>query len=237
MIIDRLHYEIKARFNKLNSNHYQDFYPAELDDSINKAQDDLVEMFYSGNNSKEYKIGFEVTQQRTDMLSNLVVNSSIVPTLVTTNQYRMALPTDYKHFINGRVIMQGCSNPFTLYIVTHNDLTQKMIDVNHKPSKTWGRCLGVFRSDGLHIYSDGVVTSVEFTYIKKPRQVFISGYDTLEFLAGISGSPSSASPQQQCELNEQCHDILVEMTVQYLSRVFENNNKVLLQKEHIINKI
>ena len=59
MTIDRIHQEIKARWNKLNSNHKPDFSPAYLDDCINKSQEDFVDIFYSGNNSKQYKFGFE----------------------------------------------------------------------------------------------------------------------------------------------------------------------------------
>jgi len=87
MTIERLHQEIKFRWNKLNSNHKKDLPGAYLDDALNKATDDFIEIFYSGNNSKEYKFGFEVIQQRIDMLQTLVVELPYSVANLDVNKY------------------------------------------------------------------------------------------------------------------------------------------------------
>ncbi len=235
MIIERLHLEIKTRYNKLNSNHKKDFPPAILDDAINKAQDDYLEIFYSGNNTKEYKLGFEVTQQRMDMLKSLVTRQSPTLSLISTNQYSVDLSTltpKYKHFLRAKLKQDNC--PSLLEIVRLNDLDFKLDDANVKPSKLWNRAIGCFSNNKLIIYTDGVATNLELEYLKVPRNVFIGGYNTLEYTAGDLTAYNSASPKVTSELDH--HDLLVDMTVQYLSRVIEDNSKFQLQKELILNK-
>lgn len=239
MIISRMHYEIKFRWNKMNSNHKIDFPKEELDDAINKASDDYVEIFYSGNNSKEYKLGFEVTQQRVDMLSSLVIpDQAISPTVVTANKlYKVdlsVLDPKYKHFIRGSVISPGCSKAIPITIVRHNDLDYKLRDENQKPNLKWNRCLGLFKTDGLYLYSDYVISNVFIEYVSVPVKVFSGGYDSLEYLAGDTSAYNIASPIVDSNIPE--HDLLVDMTVQYLSRTLEDTNKFTLLKEQILSK-
>lgn len=240
MDISRIHYETKFRFNKLNSNHKGDLFPEQIDDAINKVSDDYVEIFYSGNATKEYKLGFEVTQQRVDMLSSLVVpEKSISPTLVRTNVYKVALNNltpKYRHFLRGWVIPTGCDSiPIT--IVRHNDLDKKLIDLNQKPSLAWNRCLAVFKNDGLYLYTDYAITSVVIEYLTNPVKVFSGGYDSLEYINGDTSAYKVADPKVQSNLPEQYHDLLVDMIVQYLARTLEDTNKFNLLKEQVQSKV
>ena len=229
MVIQRLHHEIKFRFNKLNSNHKEDFWPQHIDDAINKATDDYIEIFYSGRLNKPYQLGFDVTQQRMDMLNNLVISSVVTPTLVTTNKYSITLPVTYKHFVRGTT---NCGIPIT--IVRHNDLDQKLHDENTKPSKKWNRALGVFQDNKLFIYTDGTISTVEITYIKQPVKVFFGGYDTYEFTLGDTTAYSTLTPPVNSEISN--HDILADMTVQYLSGIIEDNYRTQVIEKNIINK-
>lgn len=240
MVISRMHYEIKVRYNKLNSNHKPDLLPAQLDDAINKASDDYLEIFYSGNNTKEYRLGFEVTQQRSDMLSPLVIpEKQLTPTLVRTNLYKVSttITPSYRHFLRGWVIATGCSYRIPITIVRHNDLDKMLIDENQKPSLKWKRCLGVFKNDGLYLYTDYTITSVFIEYLTSPVKVFSGGYDSLEYLQGNTSAYKIGDPIVHSNLPEPFHDLLVDMTVQYLARILEDTNKLSLQKEGILSKI
>ena len=242
MVISRMHYEIKFRYNKLNSNHKEDFFPQELDDAINKVTDDYVEIFYSGNSYKEYKFGFEVTQQRMDMLSTLVVpEKTVSPTLVRTNLYKIATSTlvpSYRHYLNsGWVIAEGCSDRIPITIIRHNDLNKKLLDDYQNPSLQWRRCLGVFKSDGLYLYTDYVITSVIIEYLKNPVKVYSGGYDSLEYIQGDTSAYHTGDPIVNSDLPVQYHDILVDMVVQYLSRLHEDTNKFNLSKEQVLSKV
>lgn len=133
MTIDRIHQEIKFRWNKINSNHKKDFPSAFIDDAVNKSIDDFVEIFYSGNNSKEYKFGFEVTQQRTDMLQSLIVpETTYNATLVSTNRYTVNLLTfspKYRHFLRAYVNPVECpTKRIPVSLVRINDLETKLAE-------------------------------------------------------------------------------------------------------------
>lgn len=235
MIIERLHLEILSRYNKLNANHHKKFSAHILDDAINKAQDDYVEIFYSGNNTKEYKLGFEITQQRMDMLRSLVVRRTPTPTLISTNKYSVDLSTltpKYKHYIRCTLKQDGCNS--VLDIVRLNDLDFKLADFNTKPSKLWGRSVGVFSDNKIIIYSDGAVTDIELEYLKIPRNVFFGTYDTVEYTAGDTTAPNTGDPKVTTEID--FPEILIDMTVQHLSRVIQDESKFQFQKELVINK-
>lgn len=243
MTIERIHQEIKFRWNKLNSNHKKDFFPGTLDDIVNKATDDYVEIFYSGNNSKEYKFGFEVTQQRIDMLQSLVVPLVAHPaTLVSTDFYRVnisSLVPKYRHFLRAYVVPVECpTKKIPVAITRINDLDTKLADANTQPSLVWNRCLGSFKNNNLELYTKGyTITEVKIEYLRNPIKVFSGGYDSLEFINGDTTSYKIGDPTVTSDLPEQHHDLLVDMAVAYIARALEDVNKLNLQKEQILNKV
>ena len=243
MTIDRIHYEFKFRWSKVNSNHKKDFPSAQIDDAINKTIDDYVEIFYSGNNSKEYKFGFETTQQRIDMLQTLVVpETSYNTTFVNTDRYRINLSTlnpTYRHFLRAYVIPVECpTKQIPVTIVRINDLDTKLMDTNTQPSLLWNRCLGTFKNNTLELYTKGyTITAVKIEYLRNPSKVFFGGYNTLEFNNGDNNAYDTTSPKVTSNIPEQYHDLLVDMTVKYVSRTLEDINKVNLIKEQILNKV
>lgn len=242
MTIERLHQEFKFRWNKANSNHKKDFYSPVIDDIFNKASEDYVEIFYSGNNSKNYKFGFEVTQQRIDMLQSLIVpESTQVATLVSVGRYRVNLnifTPKYRHFLRAYVVPVECpTKRIPVTIVRLNDLDTKLADANTQPSLRWNRCLGSFKNNALELYTkDYTITQVKIEYLRNPVKVFYGGYDTLEFIKGDSTAYNTASAQVQSDLPEQYHDLLVDMAVQYTARVLEDNNQLINIQEQIHNK-
>lgn len=245
MTIDRLRFEIKLRWNALNSNQKQDFPDAYLDDIINNSIEDYVEMFYTGTNPKKFNIGFEVTQQRIDMLSTLVVPfKAATGVLVQTNIYKVdlgVLNPDYRHFLRGSVIAVSCDNKrIPIEIVRHNDIDKKLLDENTKPSLKWLRALGTFKQEGdgtaLYIYTDSnfTATSVELEYLRNPVKVYSGGYDTLEFLFGDLTKPKIGDPKIECDLPENYHNILVDIAIQNISRIFRDPNMLELLEQKLV---
>lgn len=248
MTIERLHQEIKFRWNKVNSNHKKDFPAAYLDDAINKASEDYVEIFYSGNNSKQYKFGFEVTQQRIDMLQTLVARSpegeilSYPATAISSDEYLVNLldfTPKYRHFLRAYVIPVECpTKKIPVTIVRLNDLDTKLLDHNTQPSLLWNRCLGSIKNNTLVLYTKGyTISDCKIEYLTNPVKVFSGGYNSLEFINGDTSAYQSGSNTVTSNLPEQYHDLLVDMTVQYISATLEDTNKFQLQKEQIISKI
>lgn len=250
MKIARMRHEIKLRWNKINSNHKKDLPDAYLDDIINDSIHEYVEIFYSGQNPKKYNLGFEVTQQRIDMLSTLVVpdNSSVTATHVSGNKYTYQLddlnPT-YGHFLRGSVIVESCDNlSIPIYIIRHNDFDTKIGDENTKPSLKWRRSLGLIKGDTdggqvLYVYTDDnfTATNLKIEYLKKPRKVFSGGYDSYEYLLGDTTAPSSSDTPIDCDLPELYHTLVVDIAVQNIARMLEDINKIQITEEKIFKQV
>ena len=230
MTIDRIHQEIKFRYNRLNSNHKKDFSKGYLDDAINKVQDDFVEMIYSGNVPPQYRFGFEINQQKTDMLLPFVKTIDIVPTLVQNNLYKVSISAipKYRHFLRG--ITDPCQS--NIDIIRLNDLDVKLKNDNTKPSSKWKRVLGVFKDNYLWLYTGQPITNVSIDYLCSPKPVFSGGYNTLEYDKGDLTAYNSVSPLQTSDINPSFHDILVDMVVQYLAFVVEGQTteNILINK-------
>lgn len=227
MTIQRIHQEIKFRFNKINSNHKADFPPAYIDDAINKVAQDFVEMFYSGVQSNPtYNLGFEVTQQRMDMLQTLVVpDFTFTLNPYETNIYAGLITSlnQYSHFLRGYVIPEECNAKIPITIVRQNDLDLILNDSNQKPSLKWKRCLGVFQNNSLFVYTDFTPDVCKITYLKQPNKVFIGGYDSLEYINGNIGAYKASDTPISSDIPEQYHNILIDMVVQYLSSLTQED--------------
>lgn len=246
MIIQRIHSEIKLRYNKLNSNHLRDIPTAFLDDIINEVIQDYVEMFWNGINYKGYKVGFEVTKQRMDMLSTLVVGESainaltaqsIISTHTNYNIYQFNLsdlsPT-VRHTV--RMYLNTNCGEFKVNVRPHNHLNAVLRDTNEEPSKIWKRAVGAFRQTkvvDIYIPKDVVITNLVVEYLKEPLKVYFGGYDTLEFLNGDATANSVGDSSVECELPEIYHSLLVDMVVQELANILKDIDRYNLMREKV----
>ena len=244
MNIKRMHAEIKLRMNKMNSNHKKDLPTAYIDDFLNDAQEELIEICYSGNNRKKYPLGFEMNQSRIDLLSTLVISEEAVAvTLVSTGIYKInlnGLTNKYDHFLNGAVAT-SCGKMF-IEIVRHNEIDTLLLNENRKPSGIWKRCLGVFATDVssnkcIYLYTDGVFTisGATITYLKRAKKMFFGGYDTLEFTNGDNTAPAVATPAISTELPDvgTVHSNVVDIAIQLMSIALEDPNKLQLVEEKL----
>lgn len=201
MTITEAHYHFKLLYNKWDSQHKRDLNPAEIDEILNKAQDIWVEQTYSAYNSKQ--VGFEMTQQRMDDLSHLVIKcpsnlqNILSPVLTLVKGIYVFdlkdLNFDYLHYIRGVANLRrgsdNCTTDAEILIVQHDDINRLLKDTFKKPSFEWGRVLGTFGRasanaadlSSLYIYAanDFVIDSICVEYIKKPDRVSIGGYNDI----------------------------------------------------------
>ncbi len=247
MNIQRMHSEIKLRYNKFNTNQKPDLPTAFIDDFINDAQDDFLHICYSGNNYKRYKLGFEVTQQRIDMLSSMVIaeEDSAFVSLIKPGIYKFNLTSldhPYRHHVAVHVTT-SCGR-IECIPVRHQDLDSDLRNENTKPSAVWRRCLFVQASDGngtftkdsaLYFYTGGefTISSVTISYIKEPPKVFYGGYNTLEFILGDTQKPGIGDPPQNCEFPEISHSSIVEIAVQSIARTLEDTQGIQITEDKI----
>lgn len=261
MIIREIHWEVKQRYNKLDTNSKKDFTPMELDALIWDAILEYVEIFFSGNNAKKYKFGFEVTQQRIDMLSSLVVSkplqSSITPDVITDNKYEFYLSqangqliSPYYHFI--RASAATTCGLVNVKMERHNDLNYVLTDAFRKPSKKWKRLVGVIErssnplvESSLYIYSEPgfTIANLDLEYLKYPLRPYFGGYNSIEYNNCVSTGgtdctinfDNTALPTlaRTSDLPAKFHTIIVDIVVQELARRLEDGNRFSLRQDKI----
>lgn len=216
--ISLLHWEIKDRFNKLDSNHYQDLKKSQIDAAINHAVFLFKEHFAFVN-----RLPFEANQSRLDMLSPLVIRNVSVP----VNEGKVTLPKDYANLVRATAKCGTVDIPVTF--VDTEELTHILNDPYRKPSTRWGRVIAVFGESTFFTYSEDTLSTVTIDYIKDHKPVFFGEYNSVEFLdQQRRGLPTTAysinTPPVDLELDFSYKDIIIDLAVFVLTGKTENPN-------------
>lgn len=226
------HQKFKFKVNKLDSNHKRDLPPAHIDTLINYAVRQFLEIFYAGNNAKRYNLGFEVTQQRIDMLSDLVVKyplqPSLVPVEIDTGIYEIKLRDlkfEYCHLL--RAFIDSDCGTINVAVKQHDDMNMLLNDEFQKPSLKWKRVLTNIAksSDGegssLYLYTGGLfsIDEVKLEYLKAPNKMFFGGYDTIEYLAGDEDAPNKDSESISVDISDKYCDLIIAIAAQEFDRI------------------
>lgn len=250
--VKRLHVLFKQKYNKIDSNHNKDFPPAFIDDFLYEAALDYVDIFGASDQRKAQKYGFEVTQQRIDMLSTLVIDindgDALAPISESTEyglyKYEFELGTDdlpYMHKV--RFFANSSCGPIGIEIEQHGDLNIVLTDSYQKPSIKWRRLVGVIRKtsnlnkSSLYVYSDDELTGLLGQYIKRPNKPFFGGYDTLEYINGDATYPSSISTPVNLDIPDTYCDFLVDIAVQNVSGNLKDYNHTNYLQQKSLNTI
>lgn len=248
MNIKSLHFDIKVKWNELDTNTRVDIDPAVLDHIINDVTQDYVEIFYSGRNGKRYNLGFEVTQQRIDMLSDLVVGEGVQPVLVPkviqeNKLYEIdfkALKYPYRHLI--RAFVDSECGIINIKPEQHDDLNHVLNDPLRRPSKTWKRLVSATRAStegsgsSLYLYSDFAINDVQLEYIREPIKVFYGGYNSLDYINGDENAPNINTPPIDSDISDKYQNLLADMVVQQLARIYQEGGIFELTTEKTVNK-
>lgn len=250
--VKRLHVLFKQKYNKLDSNHNKDFPPAFIDDFLYEAALDYVDIFGASDQKKAQKYGFEVTQQRIDMLSTLVVDINDGEILLPTEQitehgfyrYEFELGTSEKPYMH-KVRFAANSNcgDIGIDIKQHSDLNIILYDAYQKPSLKWFRLIGFIRKSSnsnkssLYVYSDQPLNGLTGQYIKRPNKPFFGGYDTLEYLNGDVSYPNQTSDSIDLDVPETYCDMVVDIAVQNVSGNLKDYNHTTYLQQKSLNTI
>ena len=230
MKIEKLHWATRFEWDKLNNAHKRYLTDPEVDRVLNIAINDYVHMFVHGTNPQKYRLGFEVNQQRVDMLQTLVNNQNSLSVLDTNNgtyefDLKILVPSYYS-YLPSECIVKNCTPKFTIELETH---LNTLGGYHVKPSKLWQRVIGRIRGNKLvlHTNEEFEITSLNLTYISKPNEVCLGTYPELTDLSGTN------KQKVECNLPDDYHNLVVTMAVQNLQRIFEspteqfNSNKIL----------
>jgi hypothetical protein len=209
MTIDDMHYDFKIKLNKIDSQQNKNFLIPEIDWILNDALDNYIKMI--SNPRIKNNLGFEINQRTIDDLRPLVVNSFKIA--VTDNI--VILPTDYQHYIKGKVTMSkgDCKKVLSDYffIRQHDDNFEESPFDNS--SFEWRTVNGVFTEKGIKLHTDNTFVNNEFfiSYIKKHPFIHnAKSYRgaTYELPSGIVLTGS-----QNCILPEHTHREIVDLAV------------------------
>jgi hypothetical protein len=248
MNIQEMHYEFKVRVNRLDTQHYQDLPPHNIDNLLNNAINHFVEHYAYAN-----KLPFEVTQSRIDMLSNLVIGQpeqpTLIPTRVSSNSFEVKfsqLAYPYAHLV--RASVNSNCGVVNVKLIPMEFLNRMLNDAMQRPSFRWRRLLGTIRKSSteqdasMYIYTEPAfeLTGVNIEYIKQPAKVFFGGYNTVEYdacvergLDNCSQYYSIATLPVDCDIADMYHSLIVDIAVREYGRYTENAGKFQLQDNKI----
>lgn len=227
MKVQEMHYEVKRRINKVDSNQNRNLLIPEIDLALNEAQMLFVKMIAEPRVS--YHLGVETTQRNIDELRTIIVHDSTI----NVNNNVAQLPDDYLYFLRAYATMSktGCSNGVKarVYIQRHNDLFEESVFT--KSSFEWRTVNGVFvevgtADSGIQLSDiNGVgYSNIILSYIRRPKLIYygsgfgINGYKLPSGIYPNASNPNDPNPgDQDCELPESTHNEIVDIAAMVIT--------------------
>mgnify|MGYP001096709301 CR=1 FL=1 len=214
MRIQEMHYDVRFKLDKIDSNQKRNFIPAQIDWALNEGQWLWLKDAYGLTDRNRPKpSGFENTEQLIQDLKALHIKSpeqqaALTATTIDSTTYGVSLENlTFEHLfttrIRARITKNGCSKVVGVKIEQTDDLNDALVDPFNRPNFKFGKVVGVygstvsaitsvnhFQGNGtLYIYTDGsTVDEVYIDYIKYPNRMWFGSYDLTSDL-----SPKSVS--------------------------------------------
>ena len=236
--VEELHSKFEMAYNRQANNQRRYLNDVEKDELLNYAVFEYVELFTTGVNKNNWNIGFEVTQQRIDMLEPLVksypeepsLNLSVIDGIYIADLTKTAFPL--KSFHGAYISISECSDRINVDIDQHQDLNTARQNTHRKSSRAWKRCIGTIRNKKLFLYPDGTMTPLRafLTYIKQPDRIALGTYPALQ----DKDIPNAQNlTKTDSDLPAQYIDIVVAIAVQEAHRRFSNYNDLQVNSQKI----
>ena len=236
--VEELHSKFEMAYNRQANNQRRYLNDVEKDELLNYAVFEYVELFTTGVNKNNWNIGFEVTQQRIDMLEPLVksypeepsLNLSVIDGIYIADLTKTAFPL--KSFHGAYISISECSDRINVDIDQHQDLNTARQNTHRKSSRAWKRCIGTIRNKKLFLYPDGTMTPLRafLTYIKQPDKIALGTYPALQ----DKDIPNAQNlTKTDSDLPAQYIDIVVAIAVQEAHRRFSNYNDLQVNSQKI----
>lgn len=174
MTTREMHYDLKQKLNKLDSQKNRNLLVPEIDARLNEAQEIFVKVIAEPRYKSQ--LGFEINQRTIDDLRTIVINQTPEQSNCNSTPYQFddksfisVLPEDYWFYIKGRAFATKgtCTNRKIKLIETqHDDETEE--SPFNRSSFEWKESNIRFVKQGLRVYTDGsyIINKVCLDYIK-----------------------------------------------------------------------
>jgi hypothetical protein len=217
MDIRAMHYDLKVKLNKVDSQQYRNLKVPEIDWVLNEAQEIFIKTIAEPRTKNGF--GFEVNQRSIDDIRTIVIdNLTPLPAViynVDDNSYQCSLPENYLFFVSGYACLSKgqCSDVRArLLVKQHDDMHEE--SPFDESSFEWREVNVRFFRNGLRVFSDGtfIVESIcEFNYIRKPAYI----QNAQDYVGGTYNLPDGTPliGFQNCELPEHTHREIVDIAV------------------------
>jgi hypothetical protein len=218
MNIKEMHYDLKSKLNKLDSEQYRNLKVPEIDWKLNEA----IELFVKIVAEPKYvtKLGFEISQRVIDDIRPLVVDSEVLTkTTEDEDTATFSLPDKYFDFVSTDklIIKQGSCEVKAekIFVRQHDDTFQS--STFDKSNFLWREVNIRFFKGGIKVFTSGEfsVESFKIDFIKQPISVnnsesYIGG--SYKTLAGVT-----LNTNVDCDLPIQAHREIVDLAVAIIS--------------------
>lgn len=214
MDVKSMHYDVKQKLNKGDSQQYRNLRVPEIDWNINEANEIFIKSIAEPRSNP--LLGFETSQRSIDDIRTIVVNSRpLGVSELDDTSYVAPLPTDYMFYVSAYVTISkgSCgSKRVRARLIQHDDENQESTFDNS--SYEWETVNIRFYEDGIKIFTDGTfeIQELELDYIRKTAYI----HNAQDFLpTGSYTLPDGAvlTGTQNCELPEHTHREIVDIAV------------------------
>ena len=217
MDIRGMHYDVKYKLNKIDSQQYRNLKVPEIDWVLNEAYEVYIKSIAEPR--QKNNLGFETIQRSIDDIRPLVKDAVEITTVTTSGVTTAPLPLDYMFYLSSDVIMTKpkCGNRIGKSLLKQHD---DYLLGNHlyKSSYEWGTVNIRFHSEGIRIFTDTTFTvpKLILDYIRKPAYI----HNAQDFLpTGSYKLPDGTvlTGTKDCELPPHTHREIVDIAVLILT--------------------
>lgn len=201
---------------------------------LTTAQEELVKVYYSGENKSE--TGFENSEKRRRTMSELVANYSqssqtgstrgIVPESVF-----YAIPSNVFYIVNEQVTFSSkdeCINNKSVMVkpITHDEFLVDYKNPFRKPNKNKAWRLDVSKESSnsvVEIIAHENLSSYHIRYVKAPKPIIVEDLTGGDF-TGLGLTINGDTAVTECLLNSEIHREILNRAVELAIRDFRENN-------------
>ena len=214
MNIKEMHYDLKGKLNKLDSEQYRNLKVPEIDWKLNEAIELFVKIVAEPKYAK--RLGFEISQRVIDDIRTIVVNSEVLTEVAKdSDTATFSLPATYFDYVSTDKLMiksGTCEVAADKIMVRQHDDDFQASSFD-RSNFLWREVNIRFFDKGVKVFTSGefTVESFKIDFIKKPTSVnnsesYIGG--SYKTLTGVT-----LSTNVDCDLPSSVHREVVDLAV------------------------